>query len=82
MAERTLAALPYPNLNISKPSKIFLWRNPKTLQTRPSGNRNSGGRRIRHFIPRLRLAMESPAERYAYVAALAPDHKSPSGVSY
>src|SRR6266404_5953143 len=28
------------------------------------------------FYPTARLAMESPAERYAYVAALAPDYKS------
>ena len=30
------------------------------------------------FYPTARLAMESPAERYAYVAALAPDNKSRS----
>jgi len=30
------------------------------------------------FYPTARLAMEAPAERYAYVAALAPDHKSRS----
>ena len=30
------------------------------------------------FYPTARLAMESPAERYAYVAALAPSNKSPS----
>jgi len=28
------------------------------------------------FYPIARLAMEAPAERYAYVAALAPDQKS------
>ena len=28
------------------------------------------------FYPTARLAMESPAERYGYVAALAPDNKS------
>jgi hypothetical protein len=37
---------------LNNPRNI-LWRNPKTLQTRPSGNRSSGGRRIRHFIPQL-----------------------------
>jgi selenium-binding protein 1 len=30
------------------------------------------------FYPTARLAMESPPERYAYVAALAPDNKSRS----
>src|SRR6266566_6356508 len=30
------------------------------------------------FYPTARLAMESPAERYAYVAALVPDNKSHS----
>src|SRR6516162_3682837 len=30
------------------------------------------------FYPTARLAMESPAERYAYVAALAPDGRSRS----
>jgi hypothetical protein len=30
------------------------------------------------FYPTARLAMESPAERYAYVAALAPSNKSHS----
>src|ERR1700686_1557656 len=30
------------------------------------------------FYPTARLAMESPAERYAYVAGLAPDNKSRS----
>jgi selenium-binding protein 1 len=30
------------------------------------------------FYPTARLAMEAPAERYAYVAALAPDQKSRS----
>src|SRR6476620_7054979 len=30
------------------------------------------------FYPSARLAMEAPRERYAYVAALAPDHKSKS----
>ena len=30
------------------------------------------------FYPTARLAMESPAERYAYVAALAPDSESRS----
>jgi selenium-binding protein 1 len=28
------------------------------------------------FYPTARLAMESPQERYAYVTAIAPDHKS------
>ncbi len=28
------------------------------------------------FYPTAKLAMEAPAERYAYVAALAPDQKS------
>src|ERR1700676_4227826 len=30
------------------------------------------------FYPTARLAMEAPRERYAFVAALAPDHKSRS----
>ena len=30
------------------------------------------------FYPSARLAMEAPRERYAYVAALAPDHRSHS----
>jgi selenium-binding protein 1 len=30
------------------------------------------------FYPTAKLAMEAPAERYAYVAALAPDHQSRS----
>src|ERR1700758_1521873 len=30
------------------------------------------------FYPTARLAMEAPRERFAYVAALAPDHKSRS----
>src|SRR6516165_1697941 len=32
---------------------MSLWHDPKALQTRRSGNRNSAGKRIRHFIPRL-----------------------------
>ena len=34
------------------------------------------------FYPTARLAMEAPAERYAYVAGLAPDQKSRSDALY
>src|SRR6516165_3638276 len=78
MAERTLAAIPYPNLNISKPSKnlpMAQFQNPPNSSFRQSQFR---WKTDPTFYPTARLAMESPAERYAYVAALAPDGKSRS----